>query len=75
MKCPNCKVFCIETEFSDDHDYKFKCPSCGWDESQSTNEMNRWNALTVNQKLDELKARLDNMEPAIQAAWMHVPLK
>ena len=44
-------------------------------EKRKQDEISRWNSLTVEQKLDELKSRLDNIVPAIQAAWMRVPLK
>jgi len=62
-----------------------RCPTCGkelpWkrhgeecDGCRATKEKARWDALTVEQKLDELKKRMDAAGPAIQAAWLHVPL-
>lgn len=63
-----------------------RCPTCGASHSSWKNygtecvkcravkEKERWASLSTEEKLDELKARMDAAGPAINAAWNHVPL-
>lgn len=61
--CPSCNV---ELPFKR---HGRNCHKC--DELQ---EKARWDSLTVEQKLDELKARMDAAGLAIANARLHVPL-
>lgn len=75
----------IAAKLQEEFDKQKLCPKCGQSlpfkqygqkcyECRKTEEKARWDALTIKQKLDELKARMDAAGPAIQAAWLHVPL-
>ena len=48
------------------------CDECSGKNQQKREEEARWKALSVDEKLDELKARLDAIP--LRELWMHVPI-
>jgi NMD protein affecting ribosome stability and mRNA decay len=54
--------------------YGSTCDECNGTNARKRAEAERWAALTLEQKVEELKTRLDAMAPAIQQAWLHVPI-
>ena len=54
--------------------YGSLCNECDGTNARKRQEVERWASLSLEQKCDELKARLDAMGPAIRAASMHIPI-
>ena len=48
------------------------CDECSGKNQRKRDEAARWKALSVDEKLDELKARMDAIP--LRELWMHVPI-
>lgn len=66
-ECPKCEKLTGGSASN----YGAPCNDCN---PRIKEEQDRWNNLPIEQKVEELKKRLDSMQPAIDAAWLNTPI-
>ncbi len=54
--------------------YGSMCEDCDGTTAARKAEVQRWASLTLEQKVEELKQRLDSMGPAANAAWQNMKI-